>query len=44
MVNANDFCRGTDNETIDLAIAARDEDGIVVLPPRESGEDPERDY
>lgn len=44
MVNVNDFCRKTDNETIEAAIAAKGEDGIVVVPPRVSSEEPERDY
>ncbi len=36
MVNVNDFKCATDNETIELAIASRKEDGIVLLPPRVS--------
>lgn len=44
MSNANDF-RGTcDNEVIAQAIRAKGKDGIVVLPPRQSEVEPERDY
>ena len=44
MVNVNDFKCATDNETIELAIASRKEDGIVLLPPRASDVEPQRDY
>ena len=44
MVNVNDFYGLCDNEKIEKAIASRGVDGIVVIPPRESDIDPERDY
>ncbi|MBR4941573.1 MAG: hypothetical protein IKZ19_06190, partial [Clostridia bacterium] len=44
MVNVNDFCCSTDNETIEKAIAGRGVDGIVVIPPRVSEIEPERNY
>ena len=34
MVNANDFCGVCDSDIINAAIAAREADGIVVIPPR----------
>ncbi|MBQ1223188.1 MAG: hypothetical protein IIX84_02780 [Oscillospiraceae bacterium] len=44
MVNVNDF-RGTcDNDVIEQAIAARGVDGIVVMPPRVSEIESERNY
>lgn len=44
MVNANDFRRPTDHETIQSAIDSRSADGIVLIPPRISDTEPERDY
>ena len=44
MVNVNHFSGLTDNEVIEKAIAARDADGMVVIPPRESATEPHRDW
>lgn len=42
MVNANDFHGATDSETLELAIRSRTPDGVVVVPPRVSADEPER--
>lgn len=44
MINVNDFKALTDSETIENAIKNKDEDGIVVIPPRKSDIEPERDW
>lgn len=44
MVNVNDFQGKNDNEVIENAILSRDTDGIVIIPPRKSGVEPNRDY
>ncbi|MBQ8731292.1 MAG: hypothetical protein IJY82_00490 [Oscillospiraceae bacterium] len=44
MVNANDFHRQTDSDTLQSAIQNRGADGIVLIPPRAGQEDPERSY
>lgn len=44
MVNVNDYIRGTDNETIEAAIADLGKDGVLVIEPRVSDIEPERDY
>lgn len=44
MINANDYVRSNDNDTLEAAIAAKDADGIVVISPRVSDVDPERDF
>ena len=44
MVNVNEFFGKTDDEIINKAIAGRDKDGIVVIPPRQSKTEPERDF
>ena len=44
MVHVNDFSGATDNEIIENAIKGKQEDGIVVLSPRVSDTEPERDY
>lgn len=44
MINANQFASATDNETLENAIRHRTADGIVVIPPRVSAVEPERDY
>lgn len=44
MVYANQFACGDDNETIKRAIENREPDGIVVIQPRRSEVEPERDY
>lgn len=44
MVNVNDFSGLTDSEMINAAIANRDADRIVVIPPRSSDIEPEREY
>jgi len=44
MISVNDFKGLNDNEIIEAAIASRDADGIVFIPPRVSDIEPERDY
>ena len=44
MIYANDYVRSTDSETLNAAIVAREADGIVVISPRVSDVDPERDF
>ena len=44
MVYVNDYLCGSDSESIERAMAARDKDGIVVFAPRESESDPGRNY
>lgn len=44
MINANDFYAQTDNEVLEKAFAAKQSDGIVIIPPRHSDIDPERNY
>lgn len=44
MITIDHFTSLTDNEIIERAIAARDADGIVVIPPRESAIEPERSW
>jgi len=44
MTNANNYCCKTDSDTLDLAIANRGPDGIVVIPPRVSDIEPERNF
>ena len=44
MVCANDFICKTDSDTIQNAIDNRSVDGVVVIPPRCSEAEPERDY
>lgn len=44
MVNANDFHPGSDTEVILRAIAARGDDGIVLIPPRKACAEPERTH
>lgn len=44
MTNVNDYCGKTDNETIENAIRNRQADGIIVIPPRQSGIEPDRNY
>lgn len=44
MVNANDFLCGNDSDTLEKAIACRNSDGIVIIPPRNSPSEPERGY
>lgn len=44
MVNANSFCGSTDSEILEKAIQNRQEDGIVLIPPREASLDPQRKY
>ena len=43
MINVNDYCAATDSETLERAMAARAGDGVVVIPPRVSTIEPERD-
>ena len=44
MVYVNDYLCGSDSESIERAMAARDKDGIVVFAPREAESDPGRNY
>lgn len=44
MVNVNEFSMPTDNETIEKAMANKDADGIVIIPPRNSDTEPDRHY
>lgn len=44
MVNVNDFWGSTDNEVLEAAIKNRQKDGIVLIPPRASEIETERDY
>lgn len=44
MINVNNFRMKTDIETIENAMANKQADGIVVIPPRVSDVEPERDY
>ena len=44
MVYVNDFKRISDNETLEAAIANVGRDGVVVIEPRVSDIEPERDY
>lgn len=44
MINVNDFKGNTDNDVIETAIKNRQKDGIVIIPPRISEIEPERDY
>ncbi len=44
MINVNDFKRMSDNDTIEAAMAALGSDRTLVIPPRESDIEPERDY
>lgn len=44
MVNVNDFKGLTDNEILENAIKHKGTDGVVIIPPRCSEIEPERDY
>lgn len=44
MIDANDFRGACDSEVIENAIAHRQPDGIVVIPPRVSAVEPERSF
>lgn len=44
MVNVNDYSYLSDNEAFDSAIFHKDSDGIVIIPPRKSDIEPERDW
>ena len=44
MINANDFRGATDSDTLEKAVENRTADGIVLIPPRESGTEPERTH
>lgn len=44
MVDVNEFVGSCDNEIIEQAIQNRGKDGIVVIPPRVSQVEPERDW
>lgn len=44
MINANHFSATTDSDILQKAIDNRQADGIVIIPPRQSDIEPERDY
>lgn len=44
MVNINDYLKATDSESFENAIANRNSDGIVLIPPRMSEIEPKRTY
>lgn len=44
MVNVNEYNGYSDNEIIDNAIRNKTGDGIVIIPPRNSSTEPERDW
>lgn len=44
MINVNDYVCLTDSETFEKAIAAKQSDGIILVPPRKADIEPERDY
>lgn len=44
MVNVNDYISLTDSETFEKAIADKGSDGIIIVPPRKSEIEPERDF
>lgn len=44
MINANDYRSFTDSETLENALCNIRPDGILVIPPRESDIEPERDW
>lgn len=44
MVNVNDYLFNDDNEAFEKAISQRTADGIVIIPPRRSDIQPERNY
>ena len=44
MINVNDYISLTDSETFEKALAHKEKDGIIVIPPRVSEIEPERDY
>ena len=44
MINVNDFISLTDSETLEKAIENKQNDGIIIIPPRVSEIEPERDY
>ena len=44
MINLNDFHAPTDSEAFESALRALDADGILIVPPRRSRIEPERDY
>lgn len=44
MINVNDFKMETDSETFEKAMANKQVDGIILIPPRVSDIEPERDW
>lgn len=44
MINVNDYVGLTDSETLEKALAAKQADGIVIIPPRQSDIEPERTH
>lgn len=44
MINVNDYLCETDSETFEKALANKQGDGIIIIPPRMSETEPERDY
>ena len=43
MINVNDFKNMCDNDMLEAAIKSRGADGIVIIPPRQSEIEPERE-
>ena len=44
MINVNEYTGLNDNEVIENAINNKDNDGIVIIPPRKSEIEPERTF
>lgn len=44
MVNVNDFNGISDSDRIEKAIFRKTSDGIIIIPPRESADEPQRRY
>lgn len=44
MINVNNFKTATDSEAFEKALACKEDDGIIIIPPRVSDIEPERDY
>ena len=44
MINVNDFLCASDSETFEKALQNRPSDGLILIPPRVSQIEPERDY
>lgn len=44
MINLNNYSALSDSDAFEMAIANRGKDGIVIVPPRDSKTEPERDF